>query len=603
MAKLGMIMSSVLVGLGLILFIAGPVANVMVMSALDDGIDDAVRKDADFFDNTSDEDFVDWLSNHDADDAPKYYKYYLWNMTNVDDIKTNTSQTPEYEEIGPYVYQKFEDIDPATIVYDDTDGTVSYGKDSYMKYVASESGAGLNHTGDVIYNFNPAYLGIIAQAMGDEKNIVRPNLGTTLASVMAGAVAGGLTEAQAEAQWGNNSLVPAVPSSPAFAANWTWTSSYSLPFLGISQPDVHALLYDIGQLSWTTENGTLALYNASAYAAYGGVTDYLTLLAGATGIVLNGAQFEIIMNYYEAYLYPLTAPTVFGQIAAAKADYIPGRTVNEWLFTFVDMVIYAATGDLDAASTAFFTNVTDSATDTVTKYVNPDDIKMLNYEIENDGITVMPYWQAPINVNGTGATAWYPGVEKEDVLVAWNSDTMRNLDFEYMEDYELYGIDTYKFGLAPEVLDVDPFYYQSIKGLANMSVFKSGIPIFLSKPHFGECGLGLEMDSWNQDKHDTWVAVEPLTGAVLEGHKRLQVSLIAPNTTVHFPSLIQTFQPLVWAEEAAVMTEQNAKDFKEAIYDNMDLADTLKIAGLGAGLVLVGLGAVVYALVVRKSSA
>jgi len=181
---------------------------------------------------------------------------------------------------------------------------------------------------------------------------------------------------------------------------------------------------------------------------------------------------------------------------------------------------------------------------------------------------------------------------------------MRNLDFEYMEDYELYGIDTYKFGLAPEVLDVDEFYFQSIKGLANMSVFKSGIPIFLSKPHFGECGLGLEtLYDWDADKHDTWVAVEPLTGAVLEGHKRLQVSLIAPNTTVHFPSLIQTFQPLVWAEEAAQMTEKQAGDFKDKIYDAMDLADTLKIAGLGAGLVLVGLGAVVYALVVRKSSA
>ena len=93
------------------------------------------------------------------------------------------------------------------------DGTVFYGKNTYLKYVATESGAGLNHTGDLIYNFNPAYLGIIDLAMGDEKNIVRKNLGSTLNLTLWGIVAGseGLLDlTDVESQWGNNSLVPLV---------------------------------------------------------------------------------------------------------------------------------------------------------------------------------------------------------------------------------------------------------------------------------------------------------------------------------------------------------------------------------------------------------
>ncbi|MHA1910289.1 MAG: hypothetical protein ACTSYA_01220 [Candidatus Kariarchaeaceae archaeon] len=615
MAKLGMIFSSVLVGLGLILFIAGPVANVMVMSAVDDGIDDAVRKDASFFTNTDDEDFADWLSNHDADDAPKYYKYYLWNMTNVLEIKANTTQTPVYEEVGPYVYQKYEDIDPATIVYDDTDGTVYYGKDTYLKYVATESGAGLNHTGDLIYNFNPAYLSIVATA-GSEQNFFVGNAHTTLNTTLFTALAGlkainpAFTIGEVAAHWGNNSLTGlGVPSDVWCAANAAWNVGVGGLPLNLSAAASYAWLYDAGAYSLTSQTGMVAIYTAAgAYAATADaqyIIDYATAVGVATlgAVQLDAIKFTIMMAYLQGFI----EPSFLAALEGYGSSYIPARTADDWLFNFIDPVIYSATGDLEAASRGYFTNVTTSNSDNVTKYVNPDDIKKLNYEIQTDGIDTIPLWSEVIHPNGTGATAWYPGVDEDDVLVAWNTDLMRNLDFVYSEDYEIYGVDTLKFVLSDEVLAIDSFYHQYFKGLGNMTA-AAGAPIFLSKPHFGECGTGLlgtalELDTFDLDDHDTWVAVEPLTGAVLEGHKRLQVNFIAPTTDKLLADIQVDFRPLVWAEEAAKMTEQNAEDFKDKIYSAMDLADTLKITGLGAGLVLVGIGAVVYALVVRKSSA
>jgi hypothetical protein len=608
MAKKGIIFSSVFVGLALILLIGGPVAKIMVLNALDDGIDDTVRKDADFFANTEEDGFIGWLSNHDADDAPKYYKYYLWNMTNVLEIKANTNQTPVYEEVGPYVYQQYEDIDPTTIVYDDTDGTVSYGTNTYMKYVANESGAGLSHTGDLIYNFNPAYLSILATA-GSEQNFFVGNAHTTLNTTLYTALAGiqllapSVTIVEVAAHWGNNSLTGlGVPSDVWCAANGAWNDGVGDLPLNLSGAASYGWLYDAGNYSLTSQTGMVAIYTAAGgYAATADpqyIIDYATAVGVATSgvVVLDPIKFTIMMDYLQRFI----EPSFLAALEGYGSSYIPARTADDWLFNFIDPVIYSSTGDLELASRGYFSNVTTSDSNNVTKYVNPDDIKQLNYVIQTDGIDTVPFWSEIIHPNGTSATAWYPGVERDDDLTAWNTDTMRNLDFVYSENYELYGIHTLKYVLSPEALGIDPFYHQFFKGLANMTA-AAGAPIFLSKPHFGECGTGLlgsalEMTSWDIDLHNTWLAVEPLTGAVLEGHKRLQINFIAPTTDKLLADMQVDFRPLVWAEEAAKATEQNAEDFKDLIYSALDLADTLSFAGISAGLGVVGLVIIVFSL-------
>jgi len=149
-------------------------------------------------------------------------------------------------------------------------------------------------------------------------------------------------------------------------------------------------------------------------------------------------------------------------------------------------------------------------------------------------------------------------------------------------------------------------YYQDVhNGLLDMSHAQSFTPIFMSKPSFldGDQSLFDAIDGLTpQDRPslDTFLDVEPITGATMRVHKRLQVNLevqpfsfissppFAPVTVVNwYPNVKLNYVPVCWFDENGELTSSQASDFKHQIYGTQAAIKWLPMIGGIAGGLLV----------------
>ncbi len=153
--QLGAAILLVLLGLGSIG--GGAYLSNYIGDQLDQGIKDAL-----VIDGPKDKNYQDWLKNTDADDPPKYKKYYFWNLTNPDEVLTGNK--PVYEEVGPYVYRQYD----IKFNVEFSGDTVAFATQTYYVFQADMSSG---KETDKIVNINPAYLGVLQKA-GSESALV-----------------------------------------------------------------------------------------------------------------------------------------------------------------------------------------------------------------------------------------------------------------------------------------------------------------------------------------------------------------------------------------------------------------------------------------------
>lgn len=98
--------------------------------------------------------------------------------------------------------------------------------------------------------------------------------------------------------------------------------------------------------------------------------------------------------------------------------------------------------------------------------------------------------------------------------------------------------------------------------------------------------------------HDTYISVEPITGAAMDAAKRLQVMMNAGGplnvttpdgkSVIWFQNIRQnTYCPMAWFEEAGKLTKKQADDFVSTVYGAQDLKHYLKWVALTIGAALV----------------
>ena len=206
-------------------------------------------------------------------------------------------------------------------------------------------------------------------------------------------------------------------------------------------------------------------------------------------------------------------------------------------------------------------------------------------------------------ISGTDGTQFHPDVKNTENLKVWSSDLMRVLTFTYQKDVEVEGIQLMQFGLVPSTLDVNANYYQTVKGLANMTS-SAGVPLFLSKPDFLDADASKTANlitgmKPNVTADDTFLDVEPATGAVLSAAKRLQINLqIAPGD-LFTENVSEAYIPIMWIEEGGQITPSLANDFISTVYGAQNLQQTAEIAGPLTGILLI-LGSGAAFVVTRK---
>ncbi|MCH8907703.1 MAG: CD36 family protein [Candidatus Heimdallarchaeota archaeon] len=325
---------------------------------------------------------------------------------------------------------------------------------------------------------------------------------------------------------------------------------------------------------------------------------------------LNTTDLTMVMGYIQYMMTDFVAAWVLAPVFAADGDLVTERTVNEWLWDYDDPLLEFLKVQLDDDSieTAnnLFTNhtdVTEAETGSPSTFMTGlDNIDEVGQYVKWRGNTTITVWNEDEVVRGTDASQFAPGVSSDDVLTAWVAELLRVVTFEYQEDAEIYDIDLLRFALADSVLasstenPANAKYNQDLTGMANMEA-AFGIPLFVSKPHFldteSSVSAGITGLSPDAKLHDTFIDVEPTTGATMNAAKRLQISLFVETGDFFNTDVASSFIPLVWVEEGGSITEEAARDFIEAVIDNQNLGRQVNDIGpIVGGVMLIASAAI-----------
>jgi len=265
----------------------------------------------------------------------------------------------------------------------------------------------------------------------------------------------------------------------------------------------------------------------------------------------------------------------------------------------------------DAPGVEFNENATDEKTARQLKrpytvYTGNGDInKIMTYGTWNGRKYIDDIWAYNMSVVGSNDDGIFPPfIVKDQRLTTFEPDYVRPLGLvQTGTEMTIKGIKLYEYVLANDTFSIDPKYYQSIEGFANMSSFYNSTPIFLGNPHMlgasqvwrdkvlGINGKPLEV---NQTRDQTRIYVEPYTGKVMAGYRHLQVNFYLDNTTDYFSywntnCTTGLFYPVMWANDYGVISDYWADQFKNQVY----FAEKLKVIAFWAAI---GLGALCFIL-------
>jgi len=239
----------------------------------------------------------------------------------------------------------------------------------------------------------------------------------------------------------------------------------------------------------------------------------------------------------------------------------------------------------------------------------------LNYTLPTAPTDFKPIWGSAVanRIHGTDGTQFQRDVQEGSTAVVYVDELSRsaplvNLDKIHVKD--LHELDLLRFRLDPKLLlnatqvpSNAAYYMYDINGLIPINNTQSGLPIYMSKPHF------LHADPWliqqvegmkpQEVLHDTSVDVEPITGATMRAQKRLQINLqVQPFTYKdifgkeynYYPKVAGNFSarymPVGWLDEHAEISASKASTFRKEVYGARAVMKYLAVLGAIAAAIL-----------------
>ncbi|CAL1540142.1 unnamed protein product [Lymnaea stagnalis] len=224
-----------------------------------------------------------------------------------------------------------------------------------------------------------------------------------------------------------------------------------------------------------------------------------------------------------------------------------------------------------------------------------------------NGQTELNYWtnDSANMINGTDGTIYPPFIDLKATKYLFSSDLCRSLGMTYTKGVSVKSIDLARF-VAPDIMfgNVSTNPYNAgfctpsgnclPSGLLNVSVCRTGAPVIMSMPHFLGCDpetvnaiRGLRP---NRDEHQSYIDIEPMTGVAMSVGKRLQI-----NTYLEFIEGFDDlknikkpiFMPVMWLNESALISDQDAGDFKSQVVDKITLTKAVKFGLIALGAVMI----------------
>lgn len=221
--------------------------------------------------------------------------------------------------------------------------------------------------------------------------------------------------------------------------------------------------------------------------------------------------------------------------------------------------------------------------------------------IEWKGKNKLSWWTSPSSnmINGTDGGTFHPLISKDETLYIFSSDFCRSIYLNFEKELTVLGIPTYRFIPPMKIfanVSVNPdnagFCVPAGNclgsGLLNVTACKQGAPIFLSLPHFyqSEAKYINAVDGMhpNKENHQTFLDINPLTGAVVRAAKRMQINAYVET----IPEFVQTGHirrmayPVMYLDESFVLDKGSAEKLKIALLEsNLVKAVPFVILALG----------------------
>ncbi|MCI4388710.1 hypothetical protein PGIGA_G00089070 [Pangasianodon gigas] len=276
------------------------------------------------------------------------------------------------------------------------------------------------------------------------------------------------------------------------------------------------------------------------------------------------------------------------------------RTVKELLWGYTDPmlkvklgVFYPYNGTYDGPYSVF------TGKDDISKVSTID-----SWNLEQS----LSYWNNTYcdMINGTDGSSFSPFLDKKTPLYFFSSDICRSVSAEFDGSVDLKGITVYRYMLpsqtfASPVENPDNRCYCTntqttrnctLAGVLDVGACR-GTPVLISLPHFlhGSKELLELVHGLNPDpeEHSTYLDVEPITGFTLRFAKRLQVNMMyGPSKDIKILNKVKenTVFPILWLNETAALDDVTAQRIKAELFSRIDTLETVQIALISAGAVM-----------------
>jgi len=221
-------------------------------------------------------------------------------------------------------------------------------------------------------------------------------------------------------------------------------------------------------------------------------------------------------------------------------------------------------------------------------------------------------WPVNHTVHGSLGDSFPPGSPSSRYV--FSTDMAMPLNFQHQESLTRDGIKMHRYRVDKMQFDYAPDWDMNLRGYVNLTRQKQ-TTLYLSKPHFYDA-----LDDWttgkiigmlppDQSRDDTYLDIEPLTGATMHARKRIQANLYLPPKAEHnwlnkFNPLVPTgqFYPVMWIDERGDITPKLAKEFKDQVYMAVNLGTALTYVGFIVGALAFTTGCVLLIFEIRTRS-
>ncbi|XP_064415855.1 lysosome membrane protein 2c isoform X2 [Latimeria chalumnae] len=204
--------------------------------------------------------------------------------------------------------------------------------------------------------------------------------------------------------------------------------------------------------------------------------------------------------------------------------------------------------------------------------------------VEWNGNKSLHWWTTDMcnMINGTDAASFHPLITKDESIPFFSSDLCRSLYATFDSNIDVKGISAFRFVPPPDVFANatlnpanDGFCVPAGNclgsGVLNVSVCKQGAPIIMSSPHFYQADPkykdAISGMNPNKENHQTFLDINPLTGILVRGAKRVQVNVHVEKLDA-FPitqDIKTLIFPVMYLNESVLIDDASAGKLKSAL--------------------------------------